>query len=418
MKIQENRKKEAITLFDGLSRSNRVLTLKDEEKLGIYVCGPTVYDHCHLGHGRCFLVFDSIVRMLRSRFKVVFCRNITDIDDKILRKAEAMGISGQQVAKTFIKSMHHDFSLLNLLKPDFEPRVSEHIPEIINYIAKLTKKNLTYRVRDGICYDTSKINYDFFHKPDLAQQRSRITKNLQKKSPQDFYLWKNNEDGYASPWGAGYPGWHIECSAMSEKYLGKTFHIHGGGEDLKYPHHQNEIAQSIGCNNCQPAQVWLHSAMVNISGEKMSKSLGNARYLRDIIRNKFQGDALRHLFLSHHRSSVIDFSLDKFEESKKQIRLWRTYYERHKNLKPQAVDLGDMNTALLLQKINSCIKGKSWGEFIYLVRLLGFSMEKTAITPKIQEKILKMRSARAERNYGLSDELRRELMDLGVSCEA
>jgi cysteinyl-tRNA synthetase len=418
MKTQENHKNKAIILFDSLSRSNRALTLKDEEKLGIYVCGPTVYDHCHLGHGRCFLVFDSLVRMLKSKGEVTFCRNITDIDDKILRKAEALGISRQQVAETFIKSMHQDFALLNMLEPDFEPRVSQHIPEIINYIKRLGKKGLTYQVEDGLCYDTSKINYDFFQKPDLSQQRSRITKDLQKKSPQDFYLWKRNEGGYASPWGVGYPGWHIECSAMSEKYLGKTFHIHGGGEDLKYPHHQNEIAQSIGCNGCQPAQIWVHSAMVNISGEKMSKSLGNARYLRDIVKNKFQGDALRHFLLSHHNRSVIDFSFDKFEESKKQIRLWKSYYEKHKNLSPQPVDLGDMNTALLLHKINSCIKQKSWGEFIYLVKLLGFSMEKTAITPKIQQKILRMREAKAEKNYGLSDELRGELMDLGVSCEA
>jgi cysteinyl-tRNA synthetase len=415
MKTQKNDKSKSVTLFDSLSRRNKTLFLENGERLGIYVCGPTVYDHCHLGHGRCFLVFDSIVRLLKEKFRLAYCRNITDIDDKILKKAEKMGISRQQVTKIFIESMHQDFSLLNMLKPDFEPRVSEHISEIINYIKRLEKKGLTYEVEDGICYDTSKINYNFFHKPDLKQQRSRLTKNLGKKSPQDFYLWKRNNQGYDSPWGLGFPGWHIECSAMSEKYLGKSFHIHGGGEDLKYPHHQNEIAQSLGCNNCHPTQIWVHSGMVNISGEKMSKSLNNAWYLRDIIKNKFHGDALRHLFLSHHSASVIDFSFEKFQASKKQIRLWRNHYEKHKKIEPKSVDLGDMNTSILIQKINSSIHQKSWAEFIYLVKLLGFSLEKTTITQEIQEKILAMGVARSEKNYALSDDLREQLMDLGVA---
>lgn len=280
----------------------------------LYVCGITSYDYCHIGHARSSLAFDMIVKYLKYRdYKVTFVRNFTDIDDKIISRANEQNTSSEELANRFIEEFHTDMDKLGIDRPDIEPKATEHIDEMVTMIGELIDKGKAYEAGGDVYYIVDSFpEYGKLSKRNIDDMRAgaRISVNEQKKHPMDFVLWKASKPGepkWESPWGAGRPGWHIECSAMSKKYLGETFDIHGGGQDLIFPHHENEIAQSEGVN-CKPfAKSWIHHGFVTIRDEKMSKSLGNFLTIRDILDNYHQ-EILRFFIFSTHYRNPLDFS--------------------------------------------------------------------------------------------------------------
>jgi len=275
-----------LQIYNTLTQQKEKFTPIEAGKVKMYVCGITTYDYCHLGHGRMLVVFDVIVRFLRaSGLDVTYVRNITDIDDKIINRANELGIAFDELAGKFIDIMHEDEKALNILPPDIEPRATGHMGEIIQMVETLIAKGIAYAADNGDVYYSVKEFPDYtklsHRNLDELLAGARIEVETAKKDPRDFVLWKaakEGEPGWDSPWGFGRPGWHIECSAMSTKCLGNTFDIHGGGSDLIFPHHENEIAQSEGATGEEFARVWIHNGSLRIDNEKMSKSLNNFFY--------------------------------------------------------------------------------------------------------------------------------------------
>ncbi len=287
-------------------------------QVGLYVCGVTVYDLCHVGHARTLVAFDVIVRHLRARgLEVRLVRNITDVDDKIIRKANAEGRSAAAVAQAYADAMSADVAALGIAPPDVEPRATEHIPEMIDVIKRLEERGLAYAAEGDVYYAVSGFPaYGALSGQTIAalQAGARVEVGEHKRSPLDFALWKAAKPGepsWPSPWGSGRPGWHIECSAMAHRYLGDSFDIHGGGSDLVFPHHENEIAQSVGAFGSF-AQYWMHAGMVNFGGEKMSKSLGNVITIRRVAETH-DLEALRLLLISVHYRSPANFTIARDE---------------------------------------------------------------------------------------------------------
>ncbi len=293
-----------------------------EKKVGMYVCGVTVYDLCHIGHARSAIVFDTIYRYFRYRgLEVTFVRNFTDIDDKIIRRANEEGVDCKTIAEKYISEFNIDMGRLGLEKPSVEPKATEHIPEMIQLISILIQKGFAYPGGGDIFYSVEKFkDYGKLSKRNLEDMKAgaRVDIDEKKENPLDFALWKASKPGepfWESPWGKGRPGWHIECSVMSQKYLGETFDIHGGGRDLTFPHHENEIAQSEAATGKPFVRYWIHNGFVNINKEKMSKSLGNILTIREILKD-WHPEVLRLFFLSHHYRSPVDYSEDSFFEAK------------------------------------------------------------------------------------------------------
>jgi len=288
----------------------------------MYVCGITTYDYCHLGHGRMLVVFDVIVRFLRaSGLDVTYVRNITDIDDKIINRANELGIAFDELTAKFIDIMHEDEKALNILPPDIEPRATGHMAEIIQMVETLIAKGIAYAADNGDVYYSVKEFPDYtklsHRNLDELMAGARIEVENAKKDPRDFVLWKAakpGEPGWDSPWGFGRPGWHIECSAMSTKCLGNTFDIHGGGSDLIFPHHENEIAQSEGATGEEFARVWIHNGSLRIDNEKMSKSLNNFFTIRDVLA-EYPAEVVRFFLVSSHYRSAINYSRDNLQQS-------------------------------------------------------------------------------------------------------
>ncbi len=284
-------------------------------KVRMYVCGITVYDYLHLGHARMMIVFDMVVRYMRSvGLEVEYVRNITDIDDKIIERANQQGVGIGELTARFIEEMHRDADALGVLRPDHEPRATEHLDAIIAMIAELERRGLAYRGDNGdVYYAVAQFAaYGRLSRKNLSDLRagSRIDVDEAKRDPLDFVLWKAAKPGepqWDSPWGPGRPGWHIECSAMSTEMLGNTFDIHGGGMDLKFPHHENEIAQSCGASGADFARLWMHNGFVRVDEEKMSKSLGNFFTVRDIL-ERFQPEEVRFLMLGSHYRKPLNYS--------------------------------------------------------------------------------------------------------------
>jgi len=283
-------------------------------EVGVYVCGPTVYGHVHIGNARTFTSFDVIVRYLRHRgFKVTYVRNYTDVDDKIIQAAKQTGEEPFALADRFIAEFDKESAALGLIAPDFEPRVSQHLPEIISMIEKLVAGGYAYPSQGDVYFSVSKYpQYAKLSKRNLDELRAgeRVQPGEQKREPLDFALWKAAKPGepfWESPWGRGRPGWHIECSAMAAKYLGQSFDVHGGGRDLIFPHHENEIAQSEAAFHKPFARYWLHGGFLDLEGAKMSKSLGNVVLLRDALA-RVDPEALRLFFLSTHYRNQLEFS--------------------------------------------------------------------------------------------------------------
>jgi len=320
----------SIQFFDSLSQKKQNLVAIDPNHLKFYVCGPTVYDRPHLGNARSVVVYDLFYRIFRVFFdKLTYVRNITDVDDKINNSAKEQGISITQLTAKITEFFHQDTDALNVLRPDFEPKATENIDEMIKMIENLIKKGHAYENSGHVLFDVSSFkDYGCLSNRNLEEMiaGARIEVANYKKNPLDFVLWKPADDQddqsskFASPWGMGRPGWHIECSAMSSKYLGENFDIHGGGADLQFPHHENEIAQSICANNSHKfANYWIHNGFLTVNGEKMSKSLKNFITVRDLLDQGISGSVIRLLFLTTHYRKPLDFNDKALEDAKKSI---------------------------------------------------------------------------------------------------
>lgn len=303
-----------IQIYNTLTRKKEPLQPIEEGHVKLYVCGITSYDYCHIGHARSFLVFDMIVRYLRSRgYKVTFIRNFTDIDDKIIKRANEQNVSSEELANRFIDEFYTDTDHLGILRPDLEPKATEHIQEMIELIQELVDKGLAYQSGSDVYFKVEDFSgYGSLSGRNLEdmQAGARIEVNEKKQHPMDFVLWKGSKPGepkWESPWGQGRPGWHIECSAMSRKYLGETFDIHGGGQDLVFPHHENEIAQSTGSSGKPFANLWIHHGFVTIRDEKMSKSLNNFLTIREVL-EQYPPEVVRLFIFSTHYRNPLDFS--------------------------------------------------------------------------------------------------------------
>ncbi|WP_201536267.1 cysteine--tRNA ligase [Psychrobacter immobilis] len=311
-----------LAIYDSLTGRKQSFKPLVEGKVGMYVCGMTVYDYCHIGHARMMVGFDMAVRWLTQLgYDVNYVRNITDIDDKIIARAAENGEEIGALTQRFINAMHEDFSALGCLSPDAEPRATDYIDDMQQMIETLVTGNYAYTGDNGDVYYAvdSFADYGKLSKRNLEdmQAGSRVDVENDKRNPFDFVLWKAakpDEPQWASPWGQGRPGWHIECSAMSTKCLGNTFDIHGGGHDLQFPHHENEIAQSEAATGCEYARNWMHVGFINVDGEKMSKSLGNFATIRDVI-SYFHPETVRFFLLSSHYRSQVNFSDIALEEA-------------------------------------------------------------------------------------------------------
>ena len=311
----------ALRVYNTLSGEKEVFEPLVPGKAGMYVCGVTVYDYCHIGHARANVVFDIIYRYLAyAGFDVTYVRNYTDIDDKIINRANKEGVDYRVITERFMRAFDEDMERLGLAKPTVEPKATDHIDGIITIIERLIAKGHAYESDGDVYYAVETFpEYLKLSKRNLEEMLAgaRVEVGERKRNPMDFALWKGSKPGepwWESPWGHGRPGWHIECSAMSMRFLGQTFDIHGGGKDLIFPHHENEIAQSEGANGCQFVRYWLHNGFVNINSEKMSKSLGNFFTIREVL-ERFDPETLRFFILSAHYRSPIDFCDQNLNEA-------------------------------------------------------------------------------------------------------
>ncbi|MDD2898600.1 MAG: cysteine--tRNA ligase [Desulfuromonadaceae bacterium] len=311
----------ALRVYNTLTGEKEIFVPLEPGKVGMYVCGVTVYDYCHIGHARAGVVFDIIFRYLKyAGYDVTYVRNYTDIDDKIINRANQEGTDYRTIADRYIQAFDEDMARLGLAKPTLEPKATDHIGGIIGIIEALIGKGHAYVSESDVYYAVETFpDYLKLSGRNLEEMQAgaRVEVGDKKRHPMDFALWKGSKPGepwWQSPWGNGRPGWHIECSAMSMEFLGKTFDIHGGGKDLVFPHHENEIAQSEGANGCQFVRYWLHNGFVNINAEKMSKSLGNFFTIREVLK-KYDPETLRFFILSAHYRSPIDFSDQNLDEA-------------------------------------------------------------------------------------------------------
>ena len=338
-----------LRIYNSLSRRKEDFAPIEPGRVRMYVCGMTVYDYCHVGHARVLVVFDAVARWLRaSGLALTYVRNITDIDDKIIRRAVENGETVRELTARFIALMHEDAAALGVEPPDFEPRATEFIPQMLGLIGKLESRGLAYRAEDG------DVNFAVRAFPGYGKLSGKSLDDLRagervavadaKRDPLDFVLWKAAKDDepdevkWASPYGAGRPGWHIECSAMSTALLGQTLDIHGGGADLQFPHHENEIAQSEGAFGCTFARVWMHNGFVRVDDEKMSKSLGNFFTIREVLR-KFDAEVVRIFILRAHYRSPLNYSDAHLEDARLSLlRLYNALAERDASEAGAAID--------------------------------------------------------------------------------
>ena len=325
-------------------------------KVGVYVCGVTLYDSCHIGHARALIVFDAIVRYLRFlNYEVTYVRNLTDLDDKIIQKALNEGTTSETIAARYAAEFREDSLALGCVAPNFEPRATDHVSQMIELIETLEAHGLAYRANGDVFFSVKDFpGYGKLSKRKIEDMEAgaRVEVNERKRDPMDFALWKSAKAGepcWHSPWGEGRPGWHIECSAMSTFYLGQPFDIHGGGMDLIFPHHENEIAQSVGAIQKELAQVWIHNGFVNVQQEKMSKSLGNIVTIKEIL-SWAHPEAIRFFFLSSHYRSPIDYAPGAVSDaSKSLVRIYETLArmdEFHADAEPDPAMLGRFKQAM------------------------------------------------------------------------
>jgi cysteinyl-tRNA synthetase len=450
-----------LQIFNTLSKTKEPFSPINSEHVGIYVCGMTVYDFCHMGHARVLVMFDIITRHLRRQFpKVTYVRNITDIDDKIIKRAIENGESIDQLTNRFIEAMHEDEKALGILPPDIEPRATESMNEIFYMIETLVEKGIAYQGKSGdVYYSVRKFpNYGKLSGKNLddLEAGARVDVEDDKDDPLDFVLWKMakpEEPSWESPWGDGRPGWHIECSAMSSNHLGNHFDIHGGGMDLSFPHHENEIAQSEGAHDCKFVNTWMHVGFVNVNEEKMSKSLGNFFTIREVLES-YDGETLRYFILSSHYRSPLNFSDANLDNAKNAI---TKLYTSIRGLKSSAASTDeisqrldyeqrfdaalddDFNTPIAIsilfeisKQINlekekdidfaSALSGLlvRLGEYLGILQNNPEDFLKQGVQlsdEEIDQKIKDRNLARSEKDFALSDQIRDELEAHGIILE-
>lgn len=444
----------ALQIYNTETRQKEVFTPIHKNKVGIYVCGVTVYDYCHVGHARVMVVFDTVVRHLRALgYDVTYVRNITDIDDKIIKRAVENGESINELTERFIDAMHEDEAAMNVLRPDMEPKATEHMTEIEDMIRTLVDKGFAYPADNGDVYFHVKSDEDYgrLSGKNLEELESgaRVEVNSVKKDPLDFVLWKaskENEPAWASPWGDGRPGWHIECSAMSTKCLGNHFDIHGGGMDLNFPHHENEIAQSECATGEHYVNTWMHCGFVRIDDEKMSKSLGNFFTIREVLK-LYHPEVIRYFLLASHYRSPVNYSEDNLNVAKASVgRLYSALElvpaqgEMDGSEMAQTFEADfmacmndDFNTpqamAVLFELAKEVNKQKSSGLAVLLKKLANqiglLEMDADVFFKSqpsdselndddIQALIEERADARKNKNFARSDEIRDQLLEQGV----
>lgn len=452
-------------LFNTLSRNKEEFIPITPGKIKMYVCGPTVYNYFHVGNARPFIVFDVLRRYFEYiGYEVTYIQNFTDVDDKIINRAQVEGVSPTEISNKYIEEYFIDADGLGIKRATIHPRVSDNIEGIIDMIKALEDKGLAYNKNGNVYYrairfkDYGKLSKQSLEDLDIG---SRIEVNEEKEHPMDFALWKKQKPGepaWESPWGPGRPGWHIECSVMAKRYLGETIDIHGGGQDLIFPHHENEIAQSEGAHNQPFARYWIHNGYINIDNKKMSKSLGNFFTVRDISK-QFDLEVVRLFMLSAHYRSPVNFSKELLEQAKNSLE--RLYNARdnalhlmensmEKKLEKEEINwiekLGkyreafknsmedDLNTADALAAIFDLVKEmniyldddksretikKAYDLFLELTNVLGIvqKTQEKELDKEIEELIEKRQQARREKNWTLADEIRDQLIEKGIIIE-
>ena len=454
-------------IYNTLTRKKEEFVPIEEGKVKMYVCGPTVYNYFHIGNARPFVVFDTMRKYLEYRgYKVKFVQNFTDVDDKIINRAKEEGISAGEVSEKYIAEYYKDAAALNVKKASVHPKVTETMNDIIKFVEELIEKGYAYESDGDVYYRTRKFEgYGKLSGKNIDDliAGARIAVGEKKEDPLDFALWKarkeDSEIAWESPWGMGRPGWHIECSAMSRKFLGNTIDIHCGGEDLQFPHHENEIAQSEAHNGCEFAHYWMHNGYINIDGQKMSKSLGNFKTVRDLLEN-YDGEVLRFLILSGHYRGPIDFNPEILTQSQNGLKRMRNAksnlkhliasgsgamtdeektklesYDQYRDKFIAAMD-DDLNTAdaisavfELITAINTAVAGgaskefaqKSMDTLMELSTVLGLLQQEVEETVEIDDELQALiderQQARKEQNFARADEIRDMLKAQGITLK-
>jgi cysteinyl-tRNA synthetase len=450
-----------LKIYNTLSKQKEVFHPIDPNKVGMYVCGMTVYDYCHMGHARVLVMFDVITRHLRRHFpNVEYVRNITDIDDKIIKRAVENKEDIYSLTNRFIDAMHEDERALGVLPPDVEPRATDAMDQMFYMIEALIEKGIAYQAKNGDVYYSVR-DFEGYGKLsgknlDELEAGARVDIETDKKDPLDFVLWKMakpSEPSWSSPWGDGRPGWHIECSAMSTHHLGNHFDIHGGGMDLTFPHHENEIAQSEGANGCTFVNTWMHVGFVNINDEKMSKSLNNFFTIR-VVLESYDGETLRYFIMSSHYRSPLNFSDDNLNLAKTSL---TRLYTAMRGLSASAAAMDevsqrfdfesrfnaalddDFNTPIALSILFELAKAvnlqrdqdidqanalsqllQKLGGYIGILQTDADSFLKRGVDladEDIDAKIKQRDEAKANKDFALSDQIRGELTKLGIVLE-
>jgi len=461
-----------VRVYNTMTKQKEEFKPLREDEVRMYVCGPTVYDYTHLGHARTYIAFDVIRRYLEHKgYSVLMVMNFTDIDDKIIRRANETGEDPKELAEKFLKYFLEDMKALKVKSADIYPRVTEHIQDIIEFVEKLEEKGYAYGSNDGVYFEVRKYEkYGKLSKVNLEDLRkgARVEPGEGKKNPEDFALWKKAKPGepkWESPWGEGRPGWHIECSTMSTKYLGESFDIHGGGNDLIFPHHENEIAQTEACTGKEWVKYWLHTGFVMVSGEKMSKSLGNFVTIRELLQ-RYSPEVIRFFVLQKHYRSPLDYTeegiqhaknnlerlyntieniriaMEKaeipFKWEKEEFKLYETIRDAKKKLY-EAMD-DDFNTAEAMKPIfevanavnayltrvekpKESVLRKALEFFRIISEIFGIFEEYFKETKETKEEelidlLIEVRSAlRKQKNFELADKIRAQLRELGIQLE-
>ena len=453
-------------VYNTLTRKKEEFVPMNPGEAKIYVCGPTVYNFFHIGNARPFVVFDTLRRYLEYRgYKVTFVQNFTDVDDKIINRAREEGLTAPEVSEKYIREYFKDAAALNIKPASVHPKVSEHIPEIIDFVQTLIDKGYAYEANGDVYFSTRKFpEYGKLSKQNIddLEAGARIEVGDIKQDPLDFALWKarktEDEIAWKSPWGMGRPGWHIECSAMSKKHLGNTIDIHAGGQDLQFPHHENEIAQSECCNGVPFARYWMHNGYITIDNEKMSKSKGNFFTVRDILAD-YSGEVMRFFLLSGHYRNPINFSDALMEQAKNGLARMQNAKENLKYLSEAGREGGmneeeeavlpvldrcreefiekmddDLNTAdaisvvfEMITAINTAARGEASRAFAAealkrlteLTDVLGLlqSEQDDSVDTEIQALVDERQKARAEKNYARADEIRDLLKEKGITLK-
>ncbi len=434
-----------IFLTNNLTNKKEQFVPKDEKKIGMYVCGPTVYDDPHIGNARPLVIFDILFKLLKDKFKsVTYVRNITDIDDKIIKSSKDQNISTEELTTKITDSFLEDCKYLFCEDPTHQPKATDHIDLMIKMISELLDKGFAYTNKEHVYFEVKKFSdYGKLSNKKIEDliAGSRIEISDNKKNSEDFVLWKpsnKDEPSWNSPWGKGRPGWHLECSAMSKKFLGNEFDIHGGGMDLIFPHHENEIAQSRCANDTKVfANYWIHNAFITMSNEKMAKSQGNILKIKD-FRNKISGQVLRLALMSAHYKQSLDWNDKLLNDCYNTLDRWYNLYTSEikltkvppEILKPLYEDLNTpgyiANLHRLYEKAN---KGENIDIFISACKFVGllnennkqwedFKKNKASITEKeIKDKIILRDKARENKDFDKADKIREELLDKGVLIE-